>query len=125
MKILRIIYLNSAFILTNGIRKVRKEVDIFNKKEFLILVSSSQTVLQNTDSSTSIVFFQPAVYPGVTEFTPICIILYNYSIACQLSNSQFFKVFYPTMCCKNFNEIIKFEKGKYVLNFSKIPTYLT
>ena len=52
MKILRIHFRNSALIMTNGIRKVRQGVDIF-EKEFLILVSSSQTVLQNMASSTT------------------------------------------------------------------------
>ena len=40
---------------------------IFSTKEFLILVSSSQTVLQNTTSSTSIFSLQPVEYKLVLQ----------------------------------------------------------
>ena len=111
--------------MTNGIRKVRKGVDIFKKR----ILDSCKFI---SDSTTEYRLFYinlfleaGSVSRGYRAHIPICIILYNYSIACQLSNSYFFKVFYPTMCYKNFNEIVTFEKGKYVLNFSKISTYLT
>ena len=55
----------SALKMTNGIRKVSKEVDIIPKK-ILILVTSSQTVLQNRASSTAIIFLQPTEYKPVS-----------------------------------------------------------
>ena len=53
LKILWIHCQNSESIMTNEIKKIRLGVDQFDKriKEFLILVSSSWTVLQNTASS--------------------------------------------------------------------------
>ena len=51
----------TALIMKKGIRKVRKQW-IFLTKEFLILVSSSRTVLQNMALSTAIFSLQPAEY---------------------------------------------------------------
>ena len=49
LKILWIHCQNSALIMTNGIGKVRLEVDIIDKR----ILDSSWTVLQNTASSTA------------------------------------------------------------------------
>ena len=51
---------NSALKMTNGIRNVRLAVDIFDKRILDSFKFISDTVLQNTASSTAIISLQPA-----------------------------------------------------------------
>ena len=57
---------SSIFKMTNGIRKVRLGVDIFNKRTLDFSKFISDTVLQNTALSTTIFSLQPAEYKLVS-----------------------------------------------------------
>ena len=66
LKILRIyICKNSTLKMSNGIRKVRLRVKILDSCKFI-----TDTVLQNTASSTAIFSLQPAEYKPVSWCTP-------------------------------------------------------
>ena len=66
LKLLWIHCQNSALIMTNGIRKVRLGVDIFDKRTLDFSKFISDTVLQNTALSTTIFSLQPAEYKLVS-----------------------------------------------------------